>query len=229
MKNAALSSGALCRSIDLVVAIITVQAPLADYTFVGCVDPVYVYRKFARHQRIDWSNITWAFTSGYAANWHPLTWISHMLDVQLFGSNAGRHHLTRIFIHSLSSVLLFALLRYTTNARWRSAFVAGLFAIHPIHVESVVWITERKGVLSTFFWILTMWAYVGYARQRSTVRYAAVLVLFACGLMSKPMVVTLPFVLLLFDLWPLGRLSVQSSVEKIPMLAITVPSNEITQ
>ncbi|MHC4706195.1 MAG: glycosyltransferase family 39 protein [Planctomycetota bacterium] len=162
---------------------------------------------------ITWDSIKWALTAGYAANWHPLTWLSHMLDWQLFGTDAGGHHLTNLFLHIANSLLLFTVLKRMTSALWPSAFVAALFALHPLHVESVAWITERKDVLSTFFWMLTVAAYLRYVERPSLGRYLLTLSLFALGLMAKPMLVTLPFVLLLLDHWPLGRFQLAQAVE----------------
>ena len=149
--------------------------------------------------------IRWAFTTGHAGNWHPLTWISHMLDIQLFGLNPQGHHLMNLFFHIANTLLLFFVLHRMTKALWQSAFVAALFALHPLHVESVAWVAERKDVLSTFFWMLTMGAYCYYVERPGLRRYLPVLLLFALGLMAKPMLVTLPFVLLLLDYWPLRR------------------------
>ena len=151
--------------------------------------------------------IIWAFTTGYAANWFPLTWLSHMLDCELFGVNPGRHHLTNMFLHIANTLLLFIVLKQMTGAFWQSAFVAAAFALHPMHVESVAWIAERKDVLSMFFWILTIAAYLRYVRQPNKTWYLLTMLTFAMGLISKPTVVTLPFVLLLLDYWPLGRLT----------------------
>ena len=158
-------------------------------------------------ERLIGCSLSWAFTSGYASNWHPLTWISHMLDYQLFGLNPGAHHLMNVLLHTANTLLLFILLNNLTGAIWRSAFVAALFAWHPLHVESVAWASERKDVLSAFFWMLTLIAYARYTKsdtRRTAVKngllspfYWLALIFFACGLMSKPMVVTLPFVLLL--------------------------------
>jgi hypothetical protein len=153
----------------------------------------------------------WAFPTFWSANWHPLTWLSHMADVQLFGPDAGRHHLTNVALHGLNSVVLFLVLRSMTNALWQSALVAALFAVHPQHVESVAWIGERKDVLSTFFWLLTMAAYVDYIRRPGIGRHLLLLTTYSLGLMSKPMLVTLPVVLLLLDYWPLGRVASRSS------------------
>ena len=157
-------------------------------------------------QDITIENLKWAFTTTHAPYWHPLTWLSHMLDVQLFGLKAGGHHLMNVFFHIANTLLLFLILRRMTKTLWRSAFVAALFALHPLHVESVAWVAERKDVLSTLFWMLTLGAYAYYAERPGYRRYLLVLVCFLLGLMSKPMLVTLPFVLLLLDFWPLGRL-----------------------
>ncbi|MGZ5001572.1 MAG: tetratricopeptide repeat protein [Chthoniobacterales bacterium] len=177
------------------------------------------------------SGIVWAFSHVYSANWHPLTWISHMLDCQLFGLNPRGHHLTNVLLHSANAVLLFLVLWRMTDALWRSAFVAAVFAIHPLRAESVAWIAERKDVLSGLFFILTLAAYTRYARHpRSIGRYALVLCCFAAGLMAKPMLITLPFVLLLLDYWPLQRFTDQRQqtrtllLEKIPLFALVAAS-----
>ncbi len=178
---------------------------------------------------LSYAGARWAFTSGYFANWHPVTWLSHMLDVQLFGLNAGAHHAVNLLFHVANSLLLFAVLNRMTGAMWRSAFVAALFAVHPLHVESVAWIAERKDVLSTFFWMLTLWAYVGYVRHPNWRRYIAVVAFLALGLMAKPMLVTLPLVLLLLDAWPLRRsLSANLLKEKLPLFALAAASSVIT-
>jgi tetratricopeptide (TPR) repeat protein len=176
------------------------------FDFVALDDVTYVKENYVVRGGLSLANVVWAFTAMYAANWHPLTWLSHMLDYQLWGMWPGMHHLTSVLLHSLNALLLFSLLRYATGTVWRSAAVAALFAVHPLHVESVAWIAERKDVLSTFFWMLTLLGYVRYAKHRSVGRYLLVMLFFALGLMAKPMLVTLPFVLLLLDLWPLGRL-----------------------
>jgi hypothetical protein len=185
---------------------LVVYAPVRHYEFVQLDDPAYVTENPDVTRGITAQGVAWALTTGHSANWHPLTWLSHMLDVQMFGLNAGAHHATSVVLHIASTLLLFALLLRMTGAPGRSAVVAALFAAHPLHVESVAWVAERKDVLSTLFWMLTLWAYVGYVRRPRWTRYAAVVVLFALGLMAKPMLVTLPFVLLLLDVWPLGRL-----------------------
>ena len=150
-------------------------------------------------------NIIWAFTSVDAANWHPITWLSHMADVQLYGMNPRGHHLTNVVIHTVSSLLLLLLLLRFTGSLWQSSFVAALFALHPLHVESVAWVAERKDVLSAFFWFLTLLLYSEYVAKRKPALYLLALFSFVLGLMSKPMLVTLPVVMLLMDFWPLDR------------------------
>ena len=176
--------------------------------------------------------LKWAFTSAYAANWFPVTWISHMLDFELFNLDSGKFHLVNVLIHAASTLLLFALLRKITRKMWESAFVSFVFALHPLHVESVAWVSERKDVLSAFFWILTMWLYVDYVRQPKIGRYLLALAAFCLGLMSKQVLVTLPFVLLLIDYWPLERLKntkiAHLLIEKIPYFALTVAASLIT-
>jgi Flp pilus assembly protein TadD len=175
------------------------------FNFVNFDDPVYITTNKDIRHGLTFEGLKFAFTCVYASNWHPLTWISHMLDVEMFGLNPGMHHLTNVFLHILNSILLFLVLERMTGALWRSALVAALFALHPIHVESVAWISERKDVLSTFFWMLTMLAYHRYVMNKTISRYLLVALLFGLGLMAKPMLVTLPFVLLLLDFWPLRR------------------------
>jgi len=173
--------------------------------FIDFDDNVYIMQNHHIHKGITIQGLRWAFTTGYAANWHPVTWISHMVDVQLFRLKPKWHHLTNLLFHIANVLLLFFVLSRMTKAPWKSAMVAALFALHPLHVESVAWAAERKDVLSTFFWMLTLIAYGYYVRNPRLKNYMVVLAFFALGLMSKPMVVTLPFVLLLFDYWPLER------------------------
>jgi Tfp pilus assembly protein PilF len=214
------------------------------YDFVNYDDPVYVYDNPEVTGGLTAHGVIWAFTSGHANNWHPLTWLTHMLDYQVYGRNAGGHHFTNVLLHTIAVLLLFLLFTQMTGALWRSAFVAALFAIHPLHVESVAWIAERKDVLSGVFFMLTLGAYVRFVRRRTPGRYATMWILFACGLMSKPMLVTVPFVLLLLDYWPLGRLTNSSPrakgkqvhqrtnfslinqliLEKVPLLALSSAS-----
>jgi len=169
-------------------------------------DPFYVTGNAHVQKGLTRESIAWAFTATEAANWHPVTWLSHMLDIELFGANPGKHHLTSLLLHALNAVLLFLLLFRMTGALWRSAFTAALFALHPLHVESVAWIAERKDVLSTLFWLLTTGAWLAYVKSSKAIPYALMLAFFALGLMAKPMLVTLPFTLLLLDGWPLRRL-----------------------
>lgn len=178
------------------------------------------------------AGLAWAFTSSYAANWFPVTWISHMIDFQFFGLDSGWHHLTNLAIHLASTALLFALLKRMTQKLWESAFVAFVFALHPLHVESVAWVTERKDVLSAFFWILTTWLYIDYVEKPGSRRYLLALGAFCLGLMSKQMLVTLPFVLLLLDYWPLARLKTtritRVALEKAPYLVISAIVSLVT-
>jgi len=177
-----------------------------NYQFITCDDDMYVYENPVVRAGLTWPGVKWSFTAFHSANWHPLTWLSHLLDSQLYGLQAGGHHLTNLFFHLANTLLLFLFLNRTTAALWPSALVAALFGLHPMHVESVAWVSERKDVLSTFFWLATMWAYVWYVAAPSLKRYLALLLGFSLGLMAKPMLVTLPLVLLLLDYWPLDRL-----------------------
>lgn len=194
--------------IYVVLALATAGAywQVCGHEFVSLDDTVYVVKNEHVLSGLTPQSFIWAFTATHSGNWHPLTWLSHMLDCQLFGLNPLWHHLTNLFFHIANTLLLFGVLKRMTGTVWRSAFVAAAFALHPLHVESVAWVSERKDVLSTFFWLLTMWAYVRYAERPSFAKYVLIVVLFALGLMAKQMLVTLPFVLLLLDYWPLGRL-----------------------
>lgn len=191
----------------LLIAAVTVAVywPVLHNDFIDFDDDVYVTLNMAVRQGVTLKGLAWAFGSFHAANWHPLTWLSHMLDVELFGLNPAGHHATSLLIHVVNSMLLCALLHRLTGFVGRSLVVALLFAIHPLHVESVAWVAERKDVLSTLFWLLTMWAYVGYVAKPSLKRYLPMALFFALGLMAKQMLVTLPVVLLLMDCWPLNR------------------------
>lgn len=193
--------------------------------FVSYDDDVYVVNNDHVKQGLNLENLAWAFTSTSAANWHPLTWISHMLDCQLFGLNPAGHHITSLLIHVADVVLLFWVFQIMTVALWRSAFVAALFAVHPVNVESVAWVAERKNLLSTLFWLLAIWAYIRYARKPAWARYSLVIVCFAFALMSKPMAVTLPFTLVLLDYWPLARLR-KSAAENTSDKKIKVKKSE---
>ncbi len=199
------------------------------YDFVNFDDPDYVPSNLHVRQGITPGGIAWAFASTESANWFPLTRLSHMLDVELFGLDAGWHHLDSALLHTLATLFLFAFLYRATSARWPSAFVAFLFALHPLHVESVAWIAERKDVLAAFFCFLALWAYTRCVERPGLARYLLVLASFCLGLLSKPMLVTLPFVLLLLDIWPLRRPKNISLIwEKIPFFALSAASAVIT-
>ncbi len=218
----------------LTAAAMTAFWHLSQCDFINYDDRLYVTGNTHVKSGITIGSIQWAFTTGHSANWHPVTWMSHMLDVQLFGLKPRWHHLTNLLFHIANTLLLFFVFNRMTKETWKSAFVAALFALHPLHVESVAWVSERKDVLSTFFWMLTMAAYISYVEHRtedgrreailspsfvlrppaSVLRYSAVLIFFALGLMAKPMLVTLPFVLLLLDYWPLRRVQVAGSREQ---------------
>ncbi len=196
------------------------------HDFLNYDDNRYVYENPEVTSGLTIHGIAWAFTNRHANNWHPLTSISHMLDCQFFGLNAGGHHFVNVFLHTVAVILLFLVLRAMTGSIWRSAFVAAVFAVHPLRVESVAWISERKDVLSAVFFMLTLGTYVRYVRQPSPGRYVTMSIFFAFGLMSKPMLVTVPFVLLLLDYWPLRRFAGRQTnrriiLEKVPLLALS--------
>jgi tetratricopeptide (TPR) repeat protein len=195
----------LLISVLLVVSTLIAYEPIRHNGFIGYDDPKYITQNPNVSSGITQQSVIWGFTKLYSANWHPLTWVSHMLDCQLFGLNPFWHHLVSLLFHIANALLLFWILTNITGAIWPSAFVAAVFALHPLQVESVAWAAERKTVLGGLFWMLTMLAYVRYARQPNFKRYMLVMLAFAMGLMSKPMVVTLPFILLLLDYWPLNR------------------------
>jgi protein O-mannosyl-transferase len=198
-------------------------------------DEFYITANEHVRSGLTWEGIKWAFTSvGYSDNWHPLTWLTHMIDVQFFGLNPGGHHFTNLMLHILATLLLFGFLHYSTGELKLSALVSAFFAWHPMHVESVAWVAERKDVLSAVLGFASLWAYAWYARAPSLKKYFAVILLFALGLLAKPMLVALPFLLLVLDLWPLAR-TVSSKrnyvlliAEKLPLLALAVVSAIIT-
>ena len=192
-------------SLLLVVVTLALYNPVSHNGFVNFDDDRYVTDNSHVRAGIRWSTISWAFTSLDQANWHPLTWLSHALDCQLFHLNPAGHHYTNLLSHAMNALLLFLILQWSTGYTARSLMVAALFAVHPLNVESVAWVAERKNVLCMFFFLLALAAYGWYVRRPGVVRYLVVAILFAMGLMSKPMVITLPFVLLLLDYWPLGR------------------------
>ncbi|HWZ43095.1 MAG TPA: hypothetical protein VNW97_06445 [Candidatus Saccharimonadales bacterium] len=216
-------AGVLVISLLLVLCTLVLYNPSLKHGFVTYDDPDYVTDNAHVLQGLTWSNLSWAFTSLEIANWHPATWISHMTAVQLFGLNPSGHHLINVFLHALNVLMLFLLLRLATGSVWRSAMVAALLAVHPMNVESVAWISERKGLLSTLFTLLTFWAYVKYVRRPAAVAYLWVLAMFALALMAKPMAITVPFLLLLFDYWPLNRIGRSQSAGANPEPSSRLP------
>ncbi len=206
MVNDSNNAKQILISIFLVVATLVVYWQVEGFEFLNLDDELYVTGNEHVTTKLTIDNIIWAFTGEHAFNWHPVTSLSHMLDYQLYGLNPAGHHLTNLFFHIVNALLLFLVLKRMTGAVWKSSFVAALFALHPLHVESVAWVSERKDVLSAFFWMLTLLAYTSYAEKKRNGRYLLILLFFILGLMSKPMLVTLPFVLLLLDFWPLRRL-----------------------
>ena len=218
----------ICLSLGLIAAVALVFGQVARFQFVNWDDDSNIYNNPAVQDGLTWDAVVWAFTNTKLDYWHPITWVSHMLDCQLFGPWPGGHHLTSVVVHALNVLLLFLLLRGMTGAVWRSAMVAALFAIHPLRAESVAWVTERKDVLSALFWWLATWAYVAYTKETSSrIRYGLVIALFLMALMSKPNAMTFPFFLLLLDYWPLDRArkdlgSLWSLLrEKIPLFALS--------
>jgi tetratricopeptide (TPR) repeat protein len=238
--NRSLLHSPLVLSLILLLAALILYLPALDNSFVNYDDPAYVTANTHVLQGISWNNLAWAFTTTAEANWHPLTWISHMLDVQLFGMNPHGHHLVNSLLHALNVVLLFFVLQGATGSVIRSAVVAALFAVHPLNVECVAWVSERKSLLSMSFLLLAMAAYGWYVTKRNFARYSALFVLFALGLAAKPMIVTLPILLLLWDYWPLERFAANNNTpahgsnilplvaEKIPLLALSAASSRMT-
>lgn len=235
--------------VGLALLVWTVFGQARSFSFVSYDDPVYVAENSNISDGLSFRSIAWAFTHSHAENWHPLTTISHMLDAQFFGLNSGAHHVVSVLLHAVAAILLFLWLGKVTGRMWCAAFVATIFAIHPLRAESVAWIAERKDVLSGVFLMLTLLAYTRYARQRSFGSMSLAAVVFACGLMSKPMLVTVPAVLLLLDVWPFGRIDQQKEqrtedrgrtselrgqslagliMEKIPFFALSALSAVIT-
>jgi len=228
----------------LVFATLALYSPVGNHPFVNYDDESYVVHNAHVQAGLSWDTLTWAWTATENQNWHPLTWLSHALDCQLFGLNASGHHWTNVVIHTANVVFLFLLLLRATGARGPSLLVAALFAIHPLNVESVAWVAERKNVLSTLFFLLALGAYGWYAQKPGVRRYLALTLLFLLGLAAKPMVITLPFVLLLLDYWPLQRIEGWSApaaafrvpqsrfsrlvVEKLPLLVFSAASAVIT-
>ncbi len=229
----------------LVLVTLVVYVPVGKFDFQNYDTAKYVYENPYVKQGLTAAGIRWAFTTTFHSNWHPLTWLSHMLDVELYGLAAGRHHLMNVLLHIVNALLLFGVLRRATGTVLQSSLVAALFAVHPLHIQSVVWVSQRKDLLSLLGGLLVIVSYLGYTRKPSIVRYLPVLVCFILGLMAKPMLVTLPFVLLLLDYWPLGRLqfgkpkipahqqlpgaaSVGLIIEKLPLFILAAASCVIT-
>ena len=222
------SSHCLLICLALCISIFAVYWQVWDHSFVNYDDTLYVTKNPHVQDGLTFKDITWSLTATHAGNWHPLTWLSHMLDCQLYGMNPGWHHFSSLLFHTANALLLFLALNRMTGRLWRSAFVAGLFALHPLHVESVAWVAERKDVLSTFFLFLTLLSYIWYVERPGFYRYLLVILCFVLGLMAKPMVVTLPFVLLLLDYWPLGRLPVgRLQGASLPATDPLVPSRNV--
>ena len=221
----------------------TIYGQVISFEFVGWDDDLYVDSDLPVHAGLTLDGLAWAFRSDHAANWHPLTWLSHMLDFELYGEHPGGHHVTSALLHLLNTLLVFGALRALSGALWRSALVAALFAWHPLHVESVAWVAERKDVLSTAFALAAIWAYAEYAKHGQRRRLLLTGALFGLGLLAKPMLVTLPFVFLLLDYWPLGRLARGPEteregararplrglvLEKLPLFALSAASCVVT-
>ena len=214
----------------LVAATVVAYGTLDRNEFVSLDDNVYITANPNVQKGLSGESLAWAFSSSDAENWHPLTWLSHMLDVEMYGMEAKGHHRTNLVLHVANAILLLLVLARMTGAFWPAAFVAAVFALHPLHVESVAWAAERKDVLSTLFWMLTLLAYARYVERPGVRRYVAVASALALGLMAKPMLVTLPFVLLLLDYWPLRREEPARRliVEKLPLFALIVASSVVT-
>jgi protein O-mannosyl-transferase len=220
----------------LVFATLLLYCRVAHYEFLVFDDTPYVTQNIHVNTGLNLGNAVWAFTSFHEGNWHPITWLSHMADCQWFGLNSGRHHLVNVALHAANVLLLFWLLQRATGAVGRSFFVAALFAVHPLNVETVAWVAERKSLLSALFSFLTIAAYGWYARRPGWKKYMVIVVVFSLALMSKPMAVSLPFVLLLLDYWPLERYEdlplrrkwVRLSMEKLPLLLMSAASSAVT-
>jgi len=233
----------LLACLVLALGTLVLYSPVAQFSFVDFDDDEYVSENPVTQAGLTWQGLQWAFNGIHVGNWHPLSWLSHELDCQLFGLHAGAHHLVNVAFHVANTLLLFALLRGLTGAAGRSAFVAALFAWHPLHVESVAWVAERKDVLSTFFWLLTLMAYARYVNEAKLKTkdakrfYALALLACAAALLSKPMAVTLPFTLLLLDVWPLKRFPIfdfqfpifaKMFIEKIPFFFLSLALCAVT-
>ena len=246
MKRYPLNKIIACLVLAVLTLIVFFQVRTHDFTVMD--DFGFIVENSHIKEGLSLKSLSWAFTTIYPDYWHPMPWLSHMLDYELFGLNPGAYHLNSLLLHIINTILLYLTLMRMTKAYWKSAFVAGLFALHPLHVESVAWLTARKDLLSTLFLIMTIWAYTYYSERPGIGRYLLVFVCFVLGIMSKPMLVTLPFVLLLLDYWPLCRLNHGTSkcsyqiqgpeqdpvfaksavtrliLEKLPLFAVTIIS-----
>jgi protein O-mannosyl-transferase len=230
--------GEVWLTVGLLLLVLGVYAPVRHFDFINYDDPVYVTLNRHVTGGITRDSLRWAFGTTEGANWFPLTWISLMADCQLFGLGAGPQHVTNVLIHAANALLLFGLLKRLTGATFPSAAAAFLFALHPQHVESVAWVTERKDVLSTFFWMLALWSYSFRTSRRSPGPYLLTLLFYCLGFMSKPMVVTLPLILVLLDFWPLGRVSMETVFsrqtvrtdiwDKLPFFALAIVMSAAT-
>ena len=220
MKKTFLQYRTIWLSLLLAVLIIWIYEPVRSYEFIDYDDNIYVFDNPVIQKGFSVKNIIWAFGDVRIGHWHPLTWLTHMLDWQLFGKNAGGHHWTNVIFHIFNSILLFLIMRRMTGEDYKSFFVAALFAIHPLNVESVAWVAERKNLLSMFMGLLTISAYIHYLDKTTLTRYLILVLCFTAGLLSKPILVTLPFVLLLLDFWPLNRMRNIDLQVALPMKAI---------
>ena len=216
----------------LAVAVFGIYFQTRHFGFIDYDDPEFVTNNVHIRDGLTPAAVAWAFRTGYAANWFPLTWLSYMLGVSIYGLSSAGHHLTNAFLHALNSILLFFVLRRMTGARWQSAFTAMIFAVHPLHVEPVAWVSQRRELLAGMFWMLSIGTYLRYVKQPRTPVYLLLVLAFACGLMSKPTIVTLPFVLLLLDYWPLRRWQAGAAprliAEKLPLIALSAVASVIT-
>jgi tetratricopeptide (TPR) repeat protein len=231
----------LLWSLILIAVVLVSYSPVTHNGFLNYDDDRYIVDNSHVRAGLTWATVKWAFTTYEVANWHPLTWLSHALDCQLFGLNPAGPHYVNVLLHASAAVILFLLLESATGFQWRSLMVAALFALHPTNVESVAWAAERKNILSMLFFLLALYAYEWYARKPQLGRYAAVVLFFALSLLSKPQVITFPFLLLLWDYWPLGRFGVASAegnasktrsgwlvLEKVPLLLLSAASAVVT-
>jgi Tfp pilus assembly protein PilF len=218
---------AIC--VALLLAVLAVFAQTANFGFINYDDDLYIYENPQVQSGLTLASLKWAMTAVVSSNWMPVTLVSHILDAQFFGLQSGPQHLVNVALHAVAAIILFILLLRTTHARWPSAFAAFVFALHPLHVSSVAWLAERKDVLSTLLWFLATLAWVRYTEKPDRTRYLTAALLFALGLMAKPMLVTLPFTLILLDIWPLRRFAwPRVIVEKLPLFALSAAASIVS-